>query len=100
MYGDLDIIKSIIQEINALGQTSSVSAYASKFHCLQAYISWNDQALLNRFYNSLHDNVKDGLVHENPHPILLETLILAAHHIDTHIYECILERKATSTANS
>ena len=100
MYGDLDIVKSITHDINALCQTSSVSAYASEFRRLQAYISCNDQALFNRFYNGLHDNVKDGLVHENPRPVLLETLILAAHHINTRVYERILERKATSTANS
>src|SRR6266496_5958294 len=100
MYRDLDIVKSITQEINALGQTSSVSAYASEFRRLQAYIAWNDQALFDRFYNGLRDNVKDGLVHENPRPALLETLISAALHIDARIYERILERKATSSANA
>src|SRR6266496_240639 len=50
MYGDPDIVKSITREINALGQTSSVSAYASEFRRLQAYIAWNDQALFDRFY--------------------------------------------------
>src|SRR5438477_12388266 len=100
MYGDPDIVKSKTCEINALCQTSSVSVYASKFRRLQAYITWNDQALFDRFYDGLRDNVKDGLVHENPRPILLETLISAALRIDAHIYERILERKSMSTANS
>jgi len=100
MYGDPDIVKSITREMNALGQTSSVSAYASEFRRLQAYIAWNDQALFDRFYNGLRDNVKDGLVHENPRPVLLETLMAAALRIDARIYERILERKATSSANT
>jgi hypothetical protein len=99
MYGDPDMVKSITREINALGQTSSVSAYASEFRRLQAYIAWNDKALFDRFYNGLRDNVKDGLVHENPRPVLLETLMSAALRIDARIYERILERKATSSAN-
>src|SRR5436190_16589132 len=100
MYGDPDIVKSITREMNALCQTSSVSAYASEFRRLQAYIAWNDQALFDRFYNGLRDNVKDGLVHENPRPVLLETLMAAALRIDARIYERILERKATSSANA
>jgi Retrotransposon gag protein len=100
MYGDPDIVKSITRELNALGQTSSVSAYASEFRRLQAYVAWNDQALLDRFYDGLRDNVKDGLVHENPRPKTLETLITAALRIDARIYERILEKKSTSAANS
>src|SRR5438045_5931361 len=98
MYGDPDIVKSKTREINALYQTSSVSAYASEFRRLQAYITWNDQALFDRFYDGLRDNVKDGLVHENPRPILLEALISAALRIDAGIYERILERKSATTA--
>jgi len=98
MYGDPDIVKSKTREINALCQISSVSAYASEFRRIQAYIAWNDQALFDRFYEGLRDNVKDGLVHENPRPALLETLISAALRIDARIYERILERK--TTANS
>ena len=41
MYRD-HIIKSKTREINALYQTSSVSAYALEFRGLQAYITWND----------------------------------------------------------
>jgi hypothetical protein len=98
MYGDPDIVKSMTREMNALGRTSS--AYASEFRRLQAYVAWNDQALFNRFYNVLRDNVKDGLVHEKPRPVLLETLIAAALRIDARIYERILERKAISSANT
>ena len=100
MYGDLDIIKSKTREINALYQTSSVSAYASEIRRLQAYITWNDQALFDRFYMGLCDNVKDGLVHENPCSIPLEILISAALRIDARIYECVLERKSMSATNS
>jgi len=100
MYGDPDTVKSKTREINALCQTSSVSAYASEFRRLQAYISWNDQALFDRFYDGLRDNVKDGLVHENPRPVLLETLITASLRIDARIYERILERKSTSTSSA
>jgi Retrotransposon gag protein len=100
MYGDPDAVKSKTREINALYQTSSVSAYASEFRRLQAYVAWNDQALLDRFYDGLRDNVKDGLVHENPRPKTLETLITAALRIDARIYERILEKKSTSAANS
>ena len=100
MYGDPDIVKSKTREINALCQTSSVSAYASEFRRLQAYITWNDQALFDRFYDGLRDNVKDGLVHENPRPILLEALISAALRIDGRIYERILERKSATTATT
>src|SRR5437667_5769881 len=96
MYGDTDIVKSKTREINALYQTSSVSIYASEFRHLQAYITWNDQALFNRFYEGLRENVKDGLVYENPRPTLLEDLISAALRIDGRIYERILERKSTS----
>ena len=99
MYGDPDIVKSKTREINALQQTSSVSAYPSEFRRLQAYIAWNDQALFDRFYAGLRDNVKDGLVHENPRPTLLEPLISAALRIDARIYERILERKSTTTTN-
>ena len=38
MYGDLDIVKSVIREINVLNQSSSMSAYISEFHRLQVYI--------------------------------------------------------------
>ena len=96
MYGDPDIVKSKTREINALCQTTSVSAYASEFRRLQAYIAWNDKALFDRFYEGLRDNVKDGLVHENPRPALLEDLISAALRIDARIYERILERKTTA----
>ena len=96
MYGDPDIVKSKTREINALYQTSSVSTYASEFRRLQAYITWNDQALFDRFYEGLRENVKDGLVHENPRPTLLEDLISAALRIDGRIYERILERKSAS----
>src|SRR5436190_14028837 len=96
MYGDPDIVKSKTREINALCQTSSESAYASEFRRLQAYITWNDQALFDQFYEGLSENVKDGLVHENPRPTLLEDLISAALRIDVRIYERILERKSAS----
>src|SRR5436190_13091535 len=96
MYGDPDIVKSKTREINALYQTSSVSTYASEFRRLEAYITWNDQAVFDRFYEGLCENVKDGLVHENPRPTLLEDLISAALRIDGRIYEHILERKSAS----
>src|SRR5438034_3641016 len=99
MYGDPDIVKSKSREINPLYQPSSLSAYASEFRRLQAYITWNDQALFDRFYEGLRENVKDGLVYENPenpHPTLLEDLISAALRIDGRIYERILERKSAS----
>src|SRR5437762_6679828 len=96
MYGDPDIVKSKTRKINALYQTSSVSTYASEFRRLQASITWNDQALFDRFYEGLRENVKDGLVHENPRPTLLEDLISATLRIDGRIYERILERKSAS----
>src|SRR5438477_4864162 len=98
MYGDPDIVKSKTREINALYQTSSVSTYASEFRRLQAYITWNDQALFDGFYEGLCENVKDGLVHENPRPTLLEDLTSAALCIDGRIYERILERKTTTNS--
>lgn len=94
MYGDPVLVKSKTRELNALKQTTSVSAYASEFRRLQAYVHWNDQAFFDRFYDGLRDNVKDGLVHENPSPIALDSLIASALRIDTRIFERILERKS------
>src|SRR5271154_1402389 len=96
MFGDPNLVKSKTRELVALRQTSSVSAYASEFRRLQAYIGWNDQAFFDQFYEGLRENVKDGLVHEHPSPEDLEQLMAASLRIDFRIYECLLERRSTS----
>lgn len=59
MYEDPNIVKSKTRKINDLYPTSSVSANTSAFRRLQACISWNDEALFDRFYPGVRDNVND-----------------------------------------
>ena len=42
MFGDPNLVQTKTRELRALRQATSVSAYASQFQRLQAFISWND----------------------------------------------------------
>jgi len=100
MFGDPDLVKTKTRELRALRQTSSVTIYASEFQRLRAFISWNDQAFYDQFYDGLRENVKDGLANAETKPTTLEELIRKAQTIDNRIAERISEkRSAHSTAS-
>ena len=60
-----------------------------------AFISWNDQAFYDQFYDGLQENVKDGLANVEIWATTLEELIQKAQKIDNCITECISEKKST-----
>jgi hypothetical protein len=100
MFGDPDLVKTKTRELRALRQTTSVAAYASEFQRLQAFISWNDQAFYDQFYDGLRENVKDGLAHAETKPNTLEELIQKTQRIDNRIAERISEKKSPHASSS
>ena len=53
MFGDPDLARSKTRKLKALRQTTSVAVYASEFLRLKSYISWNDKAFYDEFYDGL-----------------------------------------------
>jgi hypothetical protein len=70
-----------------------VTAYASEFQRLQAFISWNDQAFYDQFYDGLRENVKDALANLETGVKTLEDLIQTMQRIDNRIAERIREKR-------
>jgi hypothetical protein len=95
MFGDPDLEKTKIRELQNLRQASTVNHYASEFQRLKAYVRWNDNALYHQFYSGLRDNVKDGLSYIEQKPNTLDELIRKAQMVDQRIVERIQERKST-----
>jgi hypothetical protein len=93
MFGDPNLVQTKTRELRALRQATSVSAYASEFQRLQAFIAWNDQAFYDQFYHGLLENVKDGLATVETRANTLEELIQKAQRIDNRIAERISERR-------
>ena len=95
MFGDPDLVRTKTRELRALRQTTSVAAYASEFQRLQAFISWNNQAFYDQFYDGLRENVKDGLAHAETRAGTFEELVQKAQKIDNRIAERITEKKSS-----
>ena len=94
MFGDSDLAKTKTRNLRTLRQTTSVTVYASEFQRLRAFISWNDQAFYDQFYDGLQENVKDGLANVEIKPMMLEELIQKAQEIDNRIVKRISEKKS------
>lgn len=94
MFGDPDLAKTKTRDLRTLRQTTSVTVYASEFQRLRAFISWNDQAFYDQFYDGLQENVKDGLANVEIKPTTLEELIRKAQEIDNRIAERISGKKS------
>ena len=94
MFGDPDLVKTKTRDLRTLRQTTSVTVYASEFQRLRAFISWNDQAFYDQFYDGLRENVKDGLANAEIRATTLEELIQKAQKIDNRIAERISEKKS------
>jgi hypothetical protein len=98
MFGDPDLRRSKLRELQNLRQDTSVAAYSSEFQRLQPYIDWNEAAFYDRFYDGLRSNVKDGLALLEQRPQGLQALIQKTREIDIRIAERITERKSDNTA--
>jgi hypothetical protein len=92
MFGDPNLIGTKTRELRVLRQATSVTAYASEFQRLRAFISWNDRAFYDQFYDGLREDVKDGLATLETGANTLEELIQKAQRIDNRIAERISEK--------
>ena len=96
-FGDPDLVRTKTRELRALRQATSVTAYASEFQRLRAFISWNDQAFYDQFYDGLRENIKDGLATLETRANTLEELIQKAQRIDNRIAERISKKRFSHT---
>ena len=98
MYGDPDLVRSMIRELKALQQTTTVAAYASEFRRISAYIGWTDDVLMTFFYDGLRGNVKDCLTGDPAVPKSLDDLIALALKWDNRIIERLIEKRTLQVA--
>ena len=94
MYGDPDLVKSMIRALKALQQTTTVAAYASEFRRISPYTGWTDDVLMGFFYDGLRGNVKDCLTGDPTVPKFLDDLIALALKWDNRIIERLIEKRA------
>jgi hypothetical protein len=93
MFGDPNLVQTKTRELRALRQATSITAYASEFQRLRAFISWNDQAFYDQFYDGLRENVKDALATLETGVNTLEELIQTTQRIDNRIAERMREKR-------
>jgi len=96
MFGDPDLRRSKLRELQNLEQTSSVAAYSAEFQRLQPYIGWDDQAFYDQFYKGLRSNVKDDLAKFEKATKTLEGLMARSLQVDIRIAERLAERRHDS----
>jgi len=95
VFGDPDQITSANTQLDALRQTTSVTAYATKFRILQQHSDWNNGAFRYHFLKGLKREVYRELIMKGA-PVDLDELILAATRIDKLLYNCHLPTKNQS----
>ena len=61
VFGDHNASCDATRQLEQLSQRKSCSKYAASFRHLASKVTWNDVALIHRFYSGLNDPVKDTL---------------------------------------
>jgi hypothetical protein len=87
--GDPDRERSLTRQLQTLSQTTSASAYATKFFQISSSLSWNDDALRAQFYTGLKKEVKDALAIAmiTFEPTSVQALSDMAIRVDNRLYE-------------
>lgn len=91
-FGDTDEKVSAAQRLNRLNQKGSAAHYASEFQQISSHLEWDEQALADRFYRGLRDNVKDEIARLEHRPTTIHAMIEAAVRIDNRLFERKMER--------
>jgi len=97
VYGDPNLAASSVRAIKALKQTGSAAHYIAEFQRLRQYISWNEEAFADQFYEGLKGAVKDDMARTGRPSTLLELQNLATR-LDARHYERFLEKKQETPA--
>jgi hypothetical protein len=92
-FGVVNEERQAAAELFALKQTKSCAAHSAKFRQLAAKTEWDDEALMEIYYRSLKEEVKDELYLAD-RPDDLTTYITMAVKIDERQYERRRERAA------
>ena len=90
-FGVINEERQAAAELFALKQTKSCAAHSAKFRQLASKTEWDDEALMEIYYRSLKEEVKDELYRAD-RPDDLTTYITMAVKIDERQYERRRER--------
>jgi molybdopterin converting factor small subunit len=94
-FGEIDEKSSAAQKLHRLKQTGSAARYASEFQQISSHLEWDDEALADKYYQGLKDDVKDDIARIAKRPDTLSGMIEVAVKIDNRIYERKMEKRGS-----
>lgn len=100
--GDPDREKTMSKRLRSLKQTTSAAAYRTEFDNIAQYLTWDDGALKEYFYEGLKEAVKDSLVLVPQEPDDFKLYQDLCIKLDNRIYERKQEHRGprqTTSAN-
>jgi len=92
VFGDIDEEHTAEHHLESIQQHGSATAYTAQFQQWSGRTSWNEEALIHRYYVGLKDTIKDELARMD-RPDSLEELITQAIRIDNRHFERNREKK-------
>jgi hypothetical protein len=93
IFGEPDEIRAAEERIERLRQTTSAAVYASALRQESFRVNWGEDALKNKFYRGLKEEVKDELVNVDRHDMSLDDYMKEAITIDNRLYERTQEKR-------
>ena len=84
-FGEPDEARTKANELKNLRQRGAATQYAAKFKQIAAYLKWDNEPLMEAFYDGLKDSVKDDL-YKDDMPDSLDDYIEMAVKIDNRHY--------------
>jgi hypothetical protein len=91
--GDPEREKTMSKKLRALRQTSSAAAYRTEFDAISQYLTWDQSALKQYYYEGLKDSVKDSLALSDLDPPLLKDFQDLTIRLDNRLFERKQESK-------
>jgi Domain of unknown function (DUF4939)/Zinc knuckle len=93
VFGDVDEKRQADRDLNALSQRTSAANYSAEFHRLASMLTWDNAALMSRYYQGLKFAVKEEISMKETQPTNLADMIHMSIKIDQRQYEMSLEKR-------
>jgi hypothetical protein len=92
-FGDPNLKRTMIKELEALKQTSTAAIYAAEFRRISVYTGWPDDVLMNCFEKGLRINVTTQMACDSEKPQTLSEMIALAIKWDNIIVRAMEQRR-------
>ncbi|KAM3516549.1 hypothetical protein MY4038_010368, partial [Beauveria bassiana] len=90
-FGDPDKLRTATRKLKVMKQTGSAQHYAREFRRVVAHLDWEDDSLMEFFYEGLKEDVKDE-IYKKDRPDTLDAFIEMAIKIDNRNYARRMEK--------